>query len=496
MLVFIADVMELAGLNLTIIRGITPMADQKRTAVREIQPANGRWILFGALKGVFSRIRGSQFNRNMGVGSIMALISACLSVLSYPIYLHYLGYHRLGLWLVLSVVVSVAQLGNLGIPLALFKLVAEEHGHGDWEGVKTYVNISCGILLAVGLIFLGTIILIRSFVVSWFKLNGSDAAMVCSMLPYVAALSVFVLLFSTFNSAVGGLGRMDLTSRNEALAQALVIVFSSSLLYLGVDLRGMVAGSFCGYAVAQLISFVQVQRMMPIPLIARTRVSSDKVRQLLGTGGWMMGSSVFSMMFLPFVRLMLSRYAGLEAVTVNDMCYNGSMRVRGVFDAAFRPIMPEVSSLRVKEKSDLGVRARSIDRKAFLISFAFALPIIVGLMVVMTPLLHLWLHRSFNPLLPSTFRIALVGAFASLLGCSAYYMLIGLGSVRDSVYSIAIQFAVNAAVLLAIAFSMKHITVGEAAVAISMATVSSTLYLRLRVRFLLRSKELLPTLRL
>ena len=68
---------------------------------------------------------------------MMALIGTCFSIVSYPIYLHYLGYHRYGLWLVLSVIVSVAQLGNLGIPWALMKLVAEDHGHGDWEGVKT-----------------------------------------------------------------------------------------------------------------------------------------------------------------------------------------------------------------------------------------------------------------------------------------------------------------------------------------------------------------------
>src|ERR1700677_3956670 len=132
------------------------------------------WILVGVLGRIVSRLRGSQFNRNMGAGSIMALAGTCLSVLSYPIYLHYLGYHRYGLWLVLSVVVSVAQLGNLGIPWALMKLVAEDHGHGDWEGIKTYINIGCGILLAVGLIFIGVVMLIRSFILSWFKLSGAD----------------------------------------------------------------------------------------------------------------------------------------------------------------------------------------------------------------------------------------------------------------------------------------------------------------------------------
>jgi O-antigen/teichoic acid export membrane protein len=466
-------------------------ADQKADTGWKHSIATISQVLISALGKVFSRMSGSQFNRNMGAGSIMALIGACLSILSYPIYLHYLGYHRYGLWLVLSVVVSVAQMGNLGIPWALMKLVAEDHGHSDWEGVKTYINISCGILLAIGLIFVGVVIVIRSHILSWFKLSGVDAASVYTLLPYVAALSVLVLIFSTFNSAVGGLGRMDLTSYNETLVQVFIILFCSVLLFLGLDLRGMVIGTLSGYVVAQVISFVQVQRMMPIPLLARTQISRHKARQLLGTGGWILGGGIFSAMLLPFTRLMLSRYAGLEAVAVNDMCLNGSLRVRSIFDAAFRPMMPEVSNHQVKGKADLIGRIRSIDRKALLITFAVALPAFIGLMIVMNPLLHLWLHRSFNPLLPSTFRIALVGAFASLLGSSAYYMLIGLGSARDMTFSTAVQFFVNAAVLLAIALWAKHLTVGEAAAAFGMATASSTLYLRLRLRFLLRSKDTL-----
>ncbi len=467
------------------------------TVIPERSSAPQSGVLAGALRQVFSRFSGSQFNKNMGAGSIMALVGVCLSVLSYPIYLHYLGYHRYGLWLVLSVVVSITQLGNLGIPWALMKLVAGDHGRGDWEGVKTFINMSCGILLAIGLVFLGVVILIRSYILSWFKLSGADAATVYALLPYVAALSVLVLLFSTFNSAVGGLGRMDLTSYNETLVQIFIICFCSLLLYRGFDLSGMVIGTLSGYVVAQAISLVQVQRMMPIPLIARTQISRHKARQLFSTGGWILGGSAFAMALLPFTRLMLSRYAGLEAVAVNDMCLMGSMRIRSVFDGAFRPMMPEVSSHQVKGKADLRGRVRSIDRKAMLVTFVFALPAFAGLMIVMNPLLHLWLHRSYNPLLPITFRIALAGAFFSLLGSSAYFMLIGLGNAREAAYSSAIQFAVNAAALLAIEFSRGHLTVGEAAAAFSLATASCTLYLRLRMRFLLRSNDMqaerLPT---
>lgn len=458
---------------------------------RSLVPAAFRAIS-DAMEGGVSKIRGSQFKRNMGAGSIMALVGTSLSIISYPIYLHYLGYHRYGLWLILSVVVSIAQLGNLGIPWALMKLIAEEHGNQDWEGVKTYINIGCGIIIAIGVLFVGVVFLLRNEVLSWFKLGGTDAAAVYTLLPYVAILSVVVLLFSTLNAALGGLGRMDLTSCNETLVQVFVILFSGMLLYLGFDLNAMVIGTLSGYVVAQAICFSEVQKIMPIPLIARTQISSYKARQLLGTGGWILGGGVFNLMLLPFTRLMLSRYAGLEAVAVNDMCLTGSLRVKNIFDSAFRPMMPEVSSHFVKGGADIFGRVRSIDRKSFRITFAFALPMFVGLMLFMNPLLHIWLHRSFNPLLPNTFKIALIGAFSGLLGSSAYYMLIGLGRARDSAYATAIQFTVNATVLVAIALLFKRITVGQAAISFGLATAVTTLYLRARLFVVARPRETVP----
>lgn len=443
--------------------------------------------LVGIVKHLQWRLGSSQFNRNMGAGSAMAFVSTCLSVISYPVYLHFLGYHRYGLWLVLSVVVSIAQLGNLGIPWALMKLVAEDHGHQDWEGIKSYINIGCGIILAIGLMFIGAVILLRNPILFWFKLRGSDAATVYSLLPYVAILSVLVLLFSTFNSALGGLGRMDLSSYNETLVQALIISFCGILLYRGADLQAMVLGTLLAYVAAQLISFSQVQRIMPIPLFSRTQMSSQKVQNLLGTGGWILGGGLFVMMVLPFTRLMLSRYAGLESVAVYDMCFTGSMRVRNIFDAAFRAMMPEVSGLSGKGSAHSYDRVRSIDRKALIIIFVVALPSFIGLMLIMDPLLHIWLHRSFNALLPNTFRIALVSAFLSLLGSSAYYMFIGLGKARESAYATGIQFMVNSIVLMAMAFCFKRITVGEAAVAFGIATACCTIYLRVRIYFIPRT---------
>jgi len=98
----------------------------------------------------------------------MALIGTCLSIISYPIYLHYLGYHRYGLWLVLSVIVSVGGIGKSWDTVGVMKLVAEDHGRWDWEGVKNLYQCWMRHQLAIGLMFLGAVIFAPTLYLGWF----------------------------------------------------------------------------------------------------------------------------------------------------------------------------------------------------------------------------------------------------------------------------------------------------------------------------------------
>lgn len=458
-----------------------------QAATIELPPVGDKRRLgISMLVQAFSRVRGSQLNRNMGAGSAAALAASFLSFISYPIYLHYLGYHTYGLWLVLGVIASVAQIGNLGIPWALVKLVAEERGRGDWEGIRIYINLAWGIILTVGVIFVTTVTLSRHSIVQAFKLSGADAAAVYATLPYFAMFSVLVVLFYTLNASLGGLGRMDLSSYNETAAQSLAILISAVLLILGLRLWAMILGTLSAYFVAQVIAFVQVQRLMPMRLIGCATPSREKLGRLLGTGGWILISGICTTLMLPFSRLMLSRYAGVEVVALNDLCIIGSFRAKNIFDAAFRPTTPEVSA--TKAESDAGVkdRIRTIDRQTLRIAFILALPCFVGLFAFINPFLHFWLQKSFNPLLPNPFRIALIGAFIGLLGSPAYYMLIGFGNVRDSAASSVIQVLVNASILILLAVMGNRITVAQSTISFAAATAASTLYLRVRIYILAR----------
>ena len=85
------------------------------------------------------KLFSSQLRINMFSGVAATVLNIVVLAVAYPIYLHFLGYEKYGVWLVLATVLSFAQLGNLGVGRAIMKLVAEEHGRGNIEAIRQYV---------------------------------------------------------------------------------------------------------------------------------------------------------------------------------------------------------------------------------------------------------------------------------------------------------------------------------------------------------------------
>lgn len=79
-------------------------------------------------ESILKKLLSSQLRVNMASGVATTAVNLAAMAVAYPVYLHFLGYERYGVWLILATVLTFAKLGNLGINSAIMKLVAEEHG--------------------------------------------------------------------------------------------------------------------------------------------------------------------------------------------------------------------------------------------------------------------------------------------------------------------------------------------------------------------------------
>jgi O-antigen/teichoic acid export membrane protein len=431
------------------------------------------------------RVFGSQLRLNMVAGTLSAVAQVVIASLSYPLYLYYLGYEAYGLWLSLSVVLTLAQFGNIGIAPAVSKVVAEEFGREDLEAVRSYVSTALLALLSTGILIVIVTILSRPYLIASLKLSPSNAANAHDLLPFMAILSVSVIQTEALNAVLAGLGRTDLANYSQVASRVIVLTCSATLLHYGFGINSLLVANFLGCSVLYASTTFAVTKITGSSLLRPSTFSLNRLRQLVTFGGAMFTCSLLGMLVSPFNRFILARYVGLSSVPIYELCYTASMQARGVIESGLRALMPEISRIRGHAVHDGPARVEALNRQAFRLILSAGVPMYLLLLLLCAPLLQIWLGARFSPELPKVFRILLVATFASLLGVPVYYTLIGLGRVRELVVSNCLQSASNVGVtilFLTIGVSLSAAT-ASLATAVGMAVSSLYLTMFLKKRF-------------
>lgn len=155
------------------------------------------------------KLLSSQLRVNMASGVVCAVVNATILMVSYPLFLYYLGFELYGVWLVLATVLTFARLGELGIKQAVTKIVAEEFARNDIREIERYVATGMILLCITGATTLVVLLTFKKPVIAAFKLSEENAHIVLCLLPYIGGLSIYVLVTEVLQGTLCGLGRMD-----------------------------------------------------------------------------------------------------------------------------------------------------------------------------------------------------------------------------------------------------------------------------------------------
>jgi O-antigen/teichoic acid export membrane protein len=425
-------------------------------------------------------ILGSQLRLNMASGIVTTIANLVIMLVSYRVYLDYLGYEKYGVWLIVATVLSFLQMGgSLGIEPAVIKLVAEEYGSENIRGIESYVMMALVVLSASGTIGLILILCFKSQIISLFNLTGDNAIAASRLLPYIGLLCIYVFATRVLGATLSGLGRMDLTNYTQLAGRVVLLCVAVSLLYTGLDIESLLIGNIASYAVIHIISVVLIRRISHVHLLRVSNWEWQRLKKLMHFGICIVGGSVANMIFSPFNKMMLSRYAGPASIPVYEIAFRGSMQIRNLIEVGLRALMPEISRIGANLTAKARERIAIINQRAVKLVLFGGIPLVAfGMLIInYTPVLKLWLGSKFVRQLPEAVCIMLFGTVLGLLGVPAYYTLIGLGRVRHSVISHVIQSSLNVTLVTTIALVGLSLSVAGVAWMTAIAMGASTVYL-------------------
>lgn len=412
-------------------------------------------------------------------GTVGAVVSGVVNLLAYPLYLHFLGYRVFGIWLILSVVITTAQVGNLGLPMAVAKAIANQHGRGDRRGVESCLTNTLFVVLAIATVICGSLLIGRVAILSLLGLHGSERMIAEYLLPSVILLSGGALIVGPLNGSLAGLGRMDLCALTQTTSQLLAVAVNGTLLASGFGLNSLVSGTAASYVFLAVASLWNIRRIAGTRLFVWSHLRLASIRELIGFGSWIFGSSALNLLLMPMAKVLLSRSAGVAVLPLYELTFVASMRVRDFFDAGFKAVMPEVSLAVGRGGHYVTKVGRQVDR-ATRRGLWVAVVVYSVMFLLADPLLRVWLGGRFDQQLTELFRIMLIATFVSLLCIPAYYKLMGYGYAKTCFVSSAIQSSLNAVMLIGYVAITGTLTLRYAAwsVVISMLVTSTFVILQ------------------
>ncbi|MGB2866517.1 MAG: MATE family efflux transporter [Sedimentisphaerales bacterium] len=431
---------------------------------------------------MIKKLLSSQLRLNMASGVGVTVINAVAMAVAFPMYLHFLGYEKYGVWLVLATVLSFARLGNLGIDQAVMKLVAEEHGRGDIEGVQRYVTTALALLCLSGVLVLLLVLIFKTQIIGVFKLSEENAQTALWLLPYIGILSIYVFIVQALNATLSGLGRIDLANYIQSIGRIVAVTVVATLLFTGRGIESLLIGNTLSYVFIHIVSLICISHIAHIRLLRIRNLDAQRGKRILRFGSGIFGGTVVSMLGSPFLKLMLSRYAGVSTIPIYEIAFRGSMQFRGLIEAGFRAFMPEISRISANMTKCAKDRISQLNRRAMKLINVFGIPMYTAMLIFTAPLLRVWLREEFIQIIPLAFRLMLVATFINLLGVPSYYILLGMGRVRTVFAARCISWLTSMALVTMIAVNRNYLSVPVVCMCLIISWSLSSIYLIWRFR--------------
>jgi O-antigen/teichoic acid export membrane protein len=385
--------------------------------------------------------------RNTLAGGAGAIAGIAVSAISYPVYLHFLGYEQYGLWLAVSVVISFAAFGHLGLAPAVATTVAAEYAKGDLAGVRKTVSTSLIALSAIGLTAVACILLCGHWFIAALHLRPTLAAQARMLLPFVAMLSLYVVQIDTINAVLVGLGRLDLSVATLQGGRVFSFVLAVALLLAGRGVMSLPIAYLAGNVFVHITSLVLARKITEQGCFRLSAFNFAHLRSLMAYGSGVVAASLINFLLSPLSKFALTRYVGTSAVPVYDMAFTMTMQLRGVLDSGFSSLMPEVSRLKALVSDEARLRIRSTYGQAMKLILGIGLPLFGGAIILAHVALQFWLGSRFRPDLVPALRVLLLGGFVSLVGVPGYHIILGVRKVKLNFAGFVLQSGVNAVAL-------------------------------------------------
>jgi len=419
----------------------------------------------------------SQLKKNVLSGGGSSILNIAVTLVSYPIYLGFLGVSMYGVWAALSVLMNLSQLGELMMSTAVTKLVASEYGKKNYKAVTEYITTSLYLLLIPAMIIMVIVLIFSRQIGEFMRIkevfHGHSEWLIIS----IGFLSVFSFFVNAVKGAIIGIGRLDIANYVLVASRVLQLVFAAVLLMLGFGVWSLCFGYFL-YSISSLLIWIFILHAhCKINIFSLTAFHKNKAKDLIKLGGTLFTGTLAQFFFVPFNKIIVARYIGLAEVTYYEIAVKCAMMLRSVFVQGLEAILPKISEIHAAV-TDKFKHIFTIYRKSMIYLLVCALPVYAIVFIFARPILEAWLNVRFDIQMVTILKILLVSRFINALMTPDYYMFIGIGKAGHSVVATFLKSIVNVFLVTVLLLGNSQLTLTRIAYVDCISVAAAFIFLK------------------
>jgi O-antigen/teichoic acid export membrane protein len=382
-----------------------------------------------------------QIVRGVVFSLVRKLVSGPIFLLLVPFVLHRVGTAGYGTWSILGTIIGLSWFLDLGLGASVTKHVAEHRGTGDLSQLRRVVNASCAIYLVLTTLALLLLWFFAKVLIGEL-FRGPDApslAYILALWPMLLTIVGLDMLTKPFISVINGFQRLDLSNVLLFSANASNVLLTVAFLIAGRGLRGLLWAALLS-ALLNFVLSVGIARSL-LPSVIPNPLGSDlaTIRAMFIFSLGLYSGSIMTTIQGQIEKLYLARFLGVVPVGWYNIASEAASKVRRMPDLLLGPVMAAASELDAANEGDKISQLHFRAHKYLAVS---TIPLVVFSVVSAKTLVTLWLGPKLG-VVAFPFALLVLGNLFPQVGAPTYFILVGRGILRPSVYAALIASVLN-----------------------------------------------------
>lgn len=371
------------------------------------------------------------WNKYVGAKNItwlvaLSLVAAISQFIIYRIVYLKCGAQSMGIWALFAAVASVAQIASFGLGPALIRMVPVFQSKNEGRKIKwllaTVNTYNIWIATPVTMLLYWPAVWYGNSILDIHNLDAYKDLLPAGLLG---------LVLNNFNGAylnlLDGYNKFYLRS----IIQIISYVWFIPVTYLGVFFFGLTGVAYAFLSQHVLISIgcaISASSVIRKGSVFPIRFSKNAFGILFGFSMRLQLVNILTIVFDPLVKYFIAVNAGLKVTANYEIANKVVVQIRSIMANAMQTITPK--SVYRQAEGTLGIYYEKASRLAGDLAFIFAL-----VLIVCAPLISVFFSGQLNFEIVFAVWVMTFGWFINSLGIPGYYVLLGLGRLKELIFT-------------------------------------------------------------